>query len=305
MHRDDPFGDCEQAIAAFVTSVLGLHVASVERLASFVTNAVYKVDSDGLPLIVKASTLHGALRAEAWACARGADVGCAAPAIRGLGRLGPDGRMSALIMEYIEGCPATPGHPAYAEVGVRLRRLHETRIPGFGWLAETAYSDGGEFVHSHGSWLGFLHSVVDDVRRMADSYAIAKSVAEAAASAVDAHSDAITAVAIGSLCHGDLKAAHVLIDSGRLAGVIDWGDAVIADPIWDIARFAHRADEASLSLLVEGYDPERELADDLAWRVPLYGALWMIVDATVDHRLGHRADATLEAALGMLVEQTG
>ena len=105
---------------------------------------------------------------------------------------------------------------------------------------------------------------------------------------------------IFSVCHGDLKAAHILVDAGQLCGVIDWGDAVVADPLWDIARFAHRTDEESLSRLLEGYDPDRMLIDELAWRVPLYGALWNLVDAIVDHRLGHLVDAPLLAAMDCL-----
>jgi hypothetical protein len=50
-------------------------------------------------------------------------------------------------------------------------------------------------------------------------------------------------------------------------------------------------------LLLEGYDPARAMVDELAWRVPLYGALWMLVDAIVAHRLGRRVDASLAATL--------
>jgi hypothetical protein len=58
-------------------------------------------------------------------------------------------------------------------------------------------------------------------------------------------------------------------------------------------------------LLLAGYDPERAMVDELAWRVPLYEALWMLVDAIVAHRLGRRVDALLEAAMGSLVQQAG
>jgi aminoglycoside phosphotransferase (APT) family kinase protein len=87
--------------------------------------------------------------------------------------------------------------------------------------------------------------------------------------------------------------------------VIDWGDAVVGDPLWDIARFAHRADVEAAASLVEGYDPEQAMVDELAWRVPLYGALWTLVDAIVDHRLGRRVDTLLETAMRCLAQQAG
>jgi aminoglycoside phosphotransferase (APT) family kinase protein len=305
MRKGRALGDREQAVAAFVASELGCEATRVVRVDAFATNAVYAVDADGRRFVVKASMLHEALRAEAWACARGADAGCAAPAILGLGRLGTDDRMSAFIMRRVAGGPIVAGHPALPEVGVGLRRVHDVRLQGFGWLAEASWDKRGAFSLLHSSWLGFLQGICGDARRLADRYVVAAPVAEAAAAAIDAHADALAAVEVGSLCHGDLKAAHILVDAGRLAGVIDWGDAVVGDPLWDIARFAHRADGGAVSWLLEGYDPERALVDELAWRVPLYGALWMLVDAIVVHRLGRRVEAVLEAAMGSLAQQAG
>src|SRR5262249_57879806 len=99
------------------------------------------VDADGWRFVVKASMLHEALRAEAWACARGADAGCAAPAILGRGRLGTDDSMSAFIMRRVAGRPIVAGHPAFPEVGVGLRRLHAARVSRVGWLAGASWGE--------------------------------------------------------------------------------------------------------------------------------------------------------------------
>src|SRR5262245_31792209 len=275
MRKDRALGDREQAVAAFVASALGCEVTRVVRVDGFGADGVSAVDADGRQFVVKASMLHEAVRAEAWACARGADAGCAAPTILGRGRLGTEDSMSAFIMRRVAGGPIVAGHPALPEVGIGLRRLHAVRLPGFGWLAEAAWDERGAFALRHRSWLGFLQGICGDARRLADRSVVAAAVAEAAAAAIDAHADALAVVEVGSLCHGDLKAAHLLVDTGRLAGVIDWGDAAVGDPLWDIARFAHRADGGAVSLLLEGYDPERAMVDELVWRVPLYGALWM------------------------------
>jgi hypothetical protein len=42
------------------------------------------------------------------------------------------------------------------------------------------------------------------------------------------------------------------------------------------------------------------LVDDLGWRLPLYGTLWRLVDAIVDHRLGSRVGGSLLAAMESL-----
>lgn len=35
--------------------------------------------------------------------------------------------------------------------------------------------------------------------------------------------------------HGDLQAEHVFVDGGTITGVIDWGDAGLGDPLYDLA----------------------------------------------------------------------
>jgi aminoglycoside phosphotransferase (APT) family kinase protein len=294
MARADAPGALESAVAAFVASELGSGATRIERLDAFTTNAVFEVDAGGRPLVLKASALHDALRAEAWACARGADAGCVAPAILAFGRLDGFDR-SAFLMTRVGGRPVDAAHPALAELGAQLRRLHGVRAPGFGNLAEASWSEHAEPLLPHRSWMDFLAAIVAGARDFSDTRA-----ADAAAAAIDAHADALAAVETGSLCHGDLKAAHILVDAGGLCGVIDWGDAVVADPLWDVARFAHRADAESLSLLLTGYDPERTRSDALACHVPLYGALWNLVDAIVDHRLGGRFQVPLAAAMQSL-----
>src|SRR5262249_14682334 len=187
-------------------------------------------DADGWRFVVKASMLHEALRAEAWACARGADAGCAAPAILGRGRLGTDDSMSAFIMRRVAGRPIVAGHPAVSEVGGGLRRLQDVRLPGFGWLAEASWDERGDFSLRHSSWPGFLQGICGDARSLADSYVVAAPVAEAAAAALDAHAAALAAVEVGSLCHGDLKAAHLLVAAGWSFGPSPLGGAASPPP---------------------------------------------------------------------------
>src|SRR5262249_54381218 len=143
----------------------------------FVTNAVYEVDAGGRHFIVKASTLHDALRAEAWACARGAAAGWLVPAILGFGRLEADPPPSAFVTSRLAGRPSAPGDPALREVGAGLRRLHDVMLPGFGWLAEAAWNERGELSLALGSWLDFLNGIVGHARALSERSAAAAPVA--------------------------------------------------------------------------------------------------------------------------------
>ncbi|WP_329520222.1 phosphotransferase family protein [Spirillospora sp. NBC_01491] len=70
--------------------------------------------------------------------------------------------------------------------------------------------------------------------------------------------------------HADLVAAHAFVRDGRLTGVIDWGDAVAADPYLELAQI-HRdtfdCDKALLRAFLDAYNwpddagfPRRALA---------------------------------------------
>jgi aminoglycoside phosphotransferase (APT) family kinase protein len=290
-------GPNERAITAFVTANLGLQTTRIARTEAFATNAVYEIDVDDRRFLLKASRNRDALRAEAWACARAVDAGFPAPEIIvDMQQIGSDPAMAAFVMSRVAGEPITMGHAAFRELGAAVRRLHEIKLPGFGSLADAAWDQRDRFALQCGSWFAFLTSICNDTRRLAEGCAIASLVADAVETAVNAHADEL-ANATGSLCHGDLKANHIFIERGGLTGVIDWGDAVVGDRCWEIARYAHRGDAQSLSLLLSGYDPDGSMADDLAWRIPLYSVLWLLVDAVVDHRLGSSVNALLNAAM--------
>jgi aminoglycoside phosphotransferase (APT) family kinase protein len=68
-----------------------------------------------------------------------------------------------------------------------------------------------------------------------------------------------------AVCHGDLHARHLMIgDDGVAAGVIDWGDACLADPAVDLSLAYGAFAGTARAVLLEAYGrpvpPERELA---------------------------------------------
>lgn len=60
-----------------------------------------------------------------------------------------------------------------------------------------------------------------------------------------------------ALLHGDLSPDHLLADTGRvrLTGVIDFGDACIGDPAWDLVYIYEDYGPDVLSLFLDRYDP--------------------------------------------------
>lgn len=64
-----------------------------------------------------------------------------------------------------------------------------------------------------------------------------------------------------ALLHGDLSPNHFLADTerGRLTGVIDFGDACIGDPAWDLRYICEDYGEATFNAFVSLYAPDDAL----------------------------------------------
>jgi aminoglycoside phosphotransferase (APT) family kinase protein len=54
--------------------------------------------------------------------------------------------------------------------------------------------------------------------------------------------------------HGDLMSRHVFVDDGRLTGIIDWGDAMVTDRHYELAKLhldLFECDKALLRVFVD------------------------------------------------------
>jgi aminoglycoside phosphotransferase (APT) family kinase protein len=77
-----------------------------------------------------------------------------------------------------------------------------------------------------------------------------------------------------ALVHADLGSEHVLIQDGRIGGVIDWTDAEIGDPALDLSWLLNDAPDGIATGLAETYDVTpalRQRALDWHRLAPWYG----------------------------------
>lgn len=120
------------------------------------------------------------------------------------------------------------------DLGAVMRDVHEVAVPsGFDrdWLAEHR----GDATARHREWARLPAGLIDQL---------------------DAYLRTHLPPGERKLVHGDLTADHVFVDAGRLAGVIDWGDAQYTDPHYDLPAVyldAFRGDSALLRAFLDGY----------------------------------------------------
>lgn len=88
--------------------------------------------------------------------------------------------------------------------------------------------------------------------------------------------------------HGDLAAEHVLVEAAKVTGIIDWGEARVADPADDLAWVAVGADSDALDAVLESYamaraePPDRHLLDRAQLAGELAFARWLLSGVTAD-----------------------
>ena len=160
--------------------------------------------------------------------------------------LGDDGRLAAIAYDYIEGVTVSAlGRAARAtlarEVGATLTALHATPVAEARALGVQELDLGEEIYrpmveaclpHLGPRGRGWLE------RRFASFIEGGGSLA-----------------APRVLAHADLGCAHVLAaPDGRLAGVIDWGDALIADPAYDLAALLAECPRGFAERVIDAYE---------------------------------------------------
>ncbi len=144
------------------------------------------------------------------------------------------------------------------EVGENLRIIHSIEINGFGNISPDKFRDTGKIVGGYNSWFDFVNYYfnsrvqpliakieVDKKNGFKDSQ-ISKELQEKILEiiskipvVIDRARTVLEGINIdGVLLHGDLHADHFLVKNNRLSGIIDFNNAMVGDPILDIAYFS-------------------------------------------------------------------
>ncbi|GAA4046839.1 phosphotransferase family protein [Nonomuraea soli] len=98
-----------------------------------------------------------------------------------------------------------------------------------------------------------------------------------------------------ALCHNDLGDEHILLLGDEVTGVIDWTDALVADPARDFALLYRDLGPGFSALLAAAYTPDRDPGWDA--RVAFYARCAIVGDIAYGLRTGERRYAEEGLAL--------
>ena len=175
------------------------------------------------------------------------------------GRDPTDGRWDWMVTEWAAGETLTDTIPdaAATDLGRFLAALHGLPVDGYGRLEDRAdVLHGAEDEHEAGLLSRWGPELWPFDGRALLSHPVVRAVHVLVATIATLrdglmrYSDGRTQYAV---CHTDLNGSHLLVEDGRLSAVIDFGDAAIVPPAFDIASFAFYFGWESAEALLQGY----------------------------------------------------
>lgn len=218
----------EAVLGAVRSSGLG-EPASVSRLPQGMSNAVFEVGlGDGRRVVARASlsgTKRYSLEQGLMERVRSAGVPCpeVCAVVAGEG-------YDVMLLEHVAGARLSELPEAAsmaAACGEVLAAVHEVAVAGFGNIEPT----GRGVSDSLEQWF------VDDFEpRFRAASAVVDSDARAVIEQIWSELDAARPLlrqSAGSLAHGDFSPANLLVDRGRVAGLVDWESAKAGPPGFD------------------------------------------------------------------------
>jgi aminoglycoside phosphotransferase (APT) family kinase protein len=238
-------------------------ITHVEPVNGFVGNQTFRLRTPSGTYYLKSGNT---IAAEAQACDLARTVDIPSPRVIALSLISP----AYLITAELAGTPLRGGlnaelsEPATAvlvEAGRCLRRLHTIHDPSADWPAtllrpiETLDRLAGILpdhlaTRLHDTIPRFVHTVADIKP---------------------------------ALLHGDLHPRHLYAVGNKLTGILDWGDALYGDPLFDLARLTMSGPTSTAAFLT-GYDLSPTPA--INHTLSLYRVIWSLMALHAEHSAG-------------------
>ena len=226
-----------------MTSMTAFHAVAVEILRERhdATGPVTVHETWGASVVIEVDNLllkangDRSTVAEALVVQRVRNAGVPAPQIIDHGsdpRL-PGGRW--MVMLRMPGADFTPHESTEVQVATtitdaarHLATAHNVHLPGWGRVGDDGRGESE-------SWKAWLRQSVDETVAQLRNR-LPANVTAAAHQAIDDTPEPYQ----GSILHGDLGLSHFMVDppTGHVTGILDWADAIIGDPLYDVATFS-------------------------------------------------------------------
>lgn len=167
-----------------------------------------------------------------------------------------------------------------------LARVHRIPGAGAGPLSLERLRAGAAIAGLHASWPEFVRLRLDDHLRECEAMG-AMSAAEAARARAAFRGPLLEGAAGGALLHGDPGGHNFIMWGDEVAGLIDWEDALVGDPLFEVASMCtfHPVRRHAAIFAGHGLEPRRATPSwDRFW---LYFLRIALAKTVHRHRFGY------------------
>ena len=209
-------------------------------------------------VVIKLTRRRNSFPVEAWVYRALRQAGVPVPEVCAVLTTLPGLGLPCLVTSMVAGEPlfahvpeAGAGQRLYAGMGELLARIHAVALPRvrFGLGAFLPGRHGA----CHGSWRAFIEHY--HAHPHAAHYLLARGLLAGTTRAdIDALGEAVAAHRFGAvLNHGDFGPDHILVHEGRIAGIIDPGEAFAGPAEYDLGYLASYLGARQFDLVLRGY----------------------------------------------------
>jgi aminoglycoside phosphotransferase len=195
----------------------------------------------------------------------------------------------SLVMSKLPGAEMDDQEELYQDqvlfdaIAKDLALCWQVSYVGFGPIDMLEYRKSGVIKGSYPSWAEFLQQTRDSFGRLRssghlDSTSVTK-LEKYWRSAIP-----ILHLGTSHLIHGDFAMSAIFVDDGKYSGTIDFGDALIGDPLMDLAYFKFKEISKDYGELIyrnlsEAYRKhvDSELLENYEVRINLYMIYWGVL----------------------------
>jgi aminoglycoside phosphotransferase (APT) family kinase protein len=162
-------------------------------------------------------------------------------------------------------------------LGEVLRLLHSVQLAGFGKPDIDRYYISRQIYGCSLTWNSYLRDrALSDLRYLKASRVLCASLIDHITELLRSYEQNRADLQVSCLLHGDLTMEHVWVGGSgdNVSAIIDFGDAVIGDPLWDFVYYDSKK-ASVLECILDGYSTI-DLTTDFWSRLSVYKLIYAV-----------------------------
>lgn len=278
--RHKKFVTPDKVISSIVKKAVNSDISGKKRLVKGENSEVYDVSTGKGSIILRISrSEHPSFETEEWAIRQCQALGLPVPKVLYVDQERVDGQSLSFSVEtklpgeslddLLRHGKLSKGQLSgvLRQAGELLARIHTIKIEGFGGIDK----------EGKGEFRSFADYMKDKIKKAKRLFEVAEKIKvnpgdiSEAIKIIDSHRDFYGSVKESVLLHNDYSPKHILVEGGRITGLIDFETVIAGSPLLEFTRWEYYfGEDYPLKLLLDGYSDKQIFDDKFGERISLF-----------------------------------